>query len=190
MRGDSGVPLPIPEEEPATGLTSDSIPLTMFSCPGAAGFKVRGHTYLQDKKKVWALPGTQHAHLCPCILVSRRRRNQLPACRNTGGWLLMHFLPSALGCWILVDANPLLGVGKTCLLPPNLHARLRMRVSCRSTSGKLPSRMQVLPDAPVCRLVSLNLLQLEKPTFHIAPYLPSVKASKSPLLFIWHVRTP
>lgn len=48
--------------------------------------------------------------------------------------------------------------------------------------------VQVLPDAPVCKLVSLNLLQLEKPTFHIAPYLPSVKASHAPLLFIWHVR--
>lgn len=52
MRGDSGGAPPIPEEEPATGLTSDSIPLTMFSSPGAAGFKVRGPNYLQDKKKV------------------------------------------------------------------------------------------------------------------------------------------
>ena len=119
MRGDSGVPLPIPEEEPATGLTSDSIPLTMFSCPGAAGFKVRGPTYLQDKKKVWALPGTQHAHLCPCILVSRRRRNQLPACKNTGGWLLMHFTSCS---WPLKTGGckPLLGVSETCLPPPNL----------------------------------------------------------------------
>ncbi len=49
--------------------------------------------------------------------------------------------------------------------------------------------MQVLPDAPVCRLVSLNLLQLEKPVYHIAPFLPSVKASTAPLLFIWHVRS-
>ena len=57
MRGDSGVPLPITEEEEeATGLTSDSIPLTMFSCPGAAGFKVRGPAYLQDKKKVKGAP--------------------------------------------------------------------------------------------------------------------------------------
>ena len=47
---------------------------------------------------------------------------------------------------------------------------------------------QVLPEAPVCSLVSLNLLQLENPTYHIAPYLPSVKASNAPLLFIWHVR--
>lgn len=31
---------------------SDSIPTAMFSCPGAADFKVRGPTYLQDKKKV------------------------------------------------------------------------------------------------------------------------------------------
>ena len=56
MRGDSGSALPIPEEEPATGLTSDSIPLTMFSSPGAAGFKVRGPNYLQDKKKVNSHP--------------------------------------------------------------------------------------------------------------------------------------
>ena len=40
----------------------------------------------------------------------------------------------------------------------------------------------------MCSLVSLNLLQLENPTYHIAPYLPSVKASNAPLLFIWHVR--
>ncbi len=33
---------------------SDSIPTAMFSCPGAADFKVRGPTYLQDKKKVCA----------------------------------------------------------------------------------------------------------------------------------------
>ena len=31
---------------------SDSIPTAMFSCPGTADFKVRGPTYLQDKKKV------------------------------------------------------------------------------------------------------------------------------------------
>jgi hypothetical protein len=40
-----------PESGPG-GITSDSIPLDMFSCPGAAGFKVRGPNYLQDKKKV------------------------------------------------------------------------------------------------------------------------------------------
>ena len=58
LQGDSGGALPIPEEEePVDGLTSDSIPLTMFSSPGAAGFKVRGPTYLQDKKKV-------RRHLC------------------------------------------------------------------------------------------------------------------------------
>ena len=39
-------------EDQGTGLMSDSIPLSMFSCPGAAGFKVRGPKYLQDKKKV------------------------------------------------------------------------------------------------------------------------------------------
>ena len=42
------------------GLVSDSVPTSMFSCPGAAGFRVRGPTYLQDKKKVglplYALP--------------------------------------------------------------------------------------------------------------------------------------
>lgn len=36
-------------------LMSDSVPTTMFSCPGAAGFRVRGPTYLQDKKKVTSL---------------------------------------------------------------------------------------------------------------------------------------
>ncbi|KAK9906580.1 hypothetical protein WJX75_004515 [Coccomyxa subellipsoidea] len=78
---------------------SDSIPTAMFSCPGAADFKVRGPNYLQDKKKV-------------------------------------------------------------------------------------------LPDAPVCSLVSLNLLSLAEPTFHIARFLPSVRDSKAPLLFIWHVLVP
>lgn len=47
---------------------------------------------------------------------------------------------------------------------------------------------QVLPDATVCSLVSLNLLSLAEPTFHIARFLPSVRDSKAPLLFIWHVR--
>ena len=60
MRVDSGQhPLPVTEEESATGLVSDSIPMSMFSCPGAAGFKVRGPTYLQDKKKV-----ALSLHLC------------------------------------------------------------------------------------------------------------------------------
>lgn len=47
--------------------------------------------------------------------------------------------------------------------------------------------MQVLPDAPVCSLISLNLVSLAEPTFHIARFLPSVRNSKAPLLFIWHV---
>lgn len=56
MRGDSGVALPaMEEEESARGLKSDSIPTSMFSDPGAAGFKVRGPNYLQDKKKVQVL---------------------------------------------------------------------------------------------------------------------------------------
>lgn len=66
MRGDSGANLPIPEEEPVDGLISDSIPLTMFSCPGAAGFKVRGPNYLQDKKKVRGYPWG--AHVSPLSL--------------------------------------------------------------------------------------------------------------------------
>lgn len=57
MRGNSGGALSVTQEEdPETGLLSDTIPLTMFSCPGAAGFKVRGPKYLQDKKKVYADP--------------------------------------------------------------------------------------------------------------------------------------
>jgi len=57
MRGNSGGVLSVTQEEdPETGLLSDTIPLTMFSCPGAAGFKVRGPNYLQDKKKVYADP--------------------------------------------------------------------------------------------------------------------------------------
>jgi hypothetical protein len=66
MRGDSKqCPLPLAEEESAGGPVSDSIPLSMFSCPGAAGFKVRGPTYLQDKKKV-----ARSWHLCqlPAVL--------------------------------------------------------------------------------------------------------------------------
>ncbi|BDA46094.1 probable translocator protein at N-terminal half [Coccomyxa sp. Obi] len=84
---------------PTASPVSDSIPTAMFSCPGAADFKVRGPNYLQDKKKV-------------------------------------------------------------------------------------------LPDAPVCSLVSLNLVSLAEPTFHIARFLPSVRDSKAPLLFIWHVLVP
>ena len=49
---EAGDPLLEAEEDQGTGLMSDSIPLSMFSCPGAAGFKVRGPKYLQDKKKV------------------------------------------------------------------------------------------------------------------------------------------
>ena len=51
-RAGTGEPLTEVEEDQGTGLKSDSIPLSMFSCPGAAGFKVRGPKYLQDKKKV------------------------------------------------------------------------------------------------------------------------------------------
>ena len=51
-RAGTGEPLMEVEEDQGTGLKSDSIPLSMFSCPGAAGFKVRGPNYLQDKKKV------------------------------------------------------------------------------------------------------------------------------------------
>jgi hypothetical protein len=51
-------------------------------------------------------------------------------------------------------------------------------------------RAQILPDAPVCELVSLNLVTVAEPTFHIARFLPSVRDSKAPLLFVWHVRTP
>ena len=51
-REGTGEPLTEVEEDQGTGLKSDSIPLSMFSCPGAAGFKVRGPNYLQDKKKV------------------------------------------------------------------------------------------------------------------------------------------
>ncbi len=36
----------------APALVSDSVPTAMFSSPGTTGFKVRGPTYLQDKKKV------------------------------------------------------------------------------------------------------------------------------------------
>ena len=50
QRGQSG------EEESLKWPCSDSIPTSYFSCPGAAGFKVRGPTYLQDKKKVSSQP--------------------------------------------------------------------------------------------------------------------------------------
>lgn len=77
-------------------------------------------------------------------------------------------------------------------LSPNWHVPLQhtSRNALSLVRTDMQPCMQVLPDAPVCRLVSLNLLQLEKPIFHIAPYLPSVKASTAPLLFIWHVRRP
>lgn len=89
MRVDSGQhPLPVTEEESATGLVSDSIPLSMFSCPGAAGFKVRGPTYLQDKKKV--APSLHlcklHAQLTSCEFVStvqdRTGRVRSEACKS------------------------------------------------------------------------------------------------------------
>ena len=40
------------ELERAKWPCSDSIPSQFFSCPGAAGYKVRGPAYFTDKKKV------------------------------------------------------------------------------------------------------------------------------------------
>ena len=75
-------------------------------------------------------------------------------------------------------------IAEQCLKGLDLSVVLCIAYIC----DKVRVRMcQVLPEAPVCTLVSLNLLQVEKPTYHIAPYLPSVKASTAPLLFIWHV---
>ena len=52
----------------------------------------------------------------------------------------------------------------------------------------LPPHLQILPDAPVCALVSLNLVTVAEPTFHIARFLPSIRDHPAPLLFVWHVR--
>ena len=42
----------------------------------------------------------------------------------------------------------------------------------------------------MCRLVSLNLVTVAEPTFHIARFLPSIRDSRAPLLFVWHVSGP
>ncbi len=77
------------------GITSDSIPLAMFSCPGAAGFKVRGPTYLQDKKKV-SLPSYYRPRI----------RFSLPG-------------RSSIFTWILLPSCPYFRVA---LEPPLIHA--------------------------------------------------------------------
>ncbi len=40
------------EDESTRWPVSDSIPVHFFSCPGADDYKVRGPTYLTDRKKV------------------------------------------------------------------------------------------------------------------------------------------
>ena len=47
---------------------------------------------------------------------------------------------------------------------------------------------QILPGAPVCALVSLNLVTVAEPTFHIARFLPSIRDHKAPLLFVTGLR--
>ena len=59
---------------------SDSIPESFFSCPGVAGYKVRGQNYLKDKKKV-------ASHL-PCACPWSR---QIDASRDVSALLLVSF---------------------------------------------------------------------------------------------------
>ena len=42
----------VPEEELDMSIKSDSIDTTYFADPGSNGIKLRGPTYLEDKKKV------------------------------------------------------------------------------------------------------------------------------------------
>lgn len=201
-RTSGGLPAVVEGGAAPTGCpVSDSIPTTMFSCPGAADFKVRGPTYLQDKKKVRThalsllhialhqcsgnlhglqavpAPPLSAAHLL-VLTAPVNRCNSIPvqACASTSRvWCLSHCSaePAVLhpsGAWGVFRA--------TCSSLG--FARIGIPSKCENL-------VQVLPDAPVCSLVSLNLVSLAEPTFHIARFLPSVRESKAPLLFIWHV---
>ena len=86
-RAGTGEPLLEAEEDQGTGLRSDSIPLSMFSCPGAAGFKVRGPNYLQDKKKV-ALFRLRHACSAASSKNSSHAVGWCADCVHRSGWSL------------------------------------------------------------------------------------------------------
>lgn len=47
--------------------------------------------------------------------------------------------------------------------------------------------MQFVPETCQTQLVSLNLLSVREPTYHIARFLPSIKDSKAPFIFAWQV---
>ena len=49
-------------------------------------------------------------------------------------------------------------------------------------------RSQVTPDTCQAQLLSVNLVSLKEPTFHIARFLPSIRDSKAPFVFVWQVR--
>ena len=48
--------------------------------------------------------------------------------------------------------------------------------------------VQIGPDNCEAKLVSLNLVSLKEPTFHIARFLPSIRDSKAPFIFVWQVQ--
>ncbi len=48
--------------------------------------------------------------------------------------------------------------------------------------------MQFGPETCVAKLVSLNLVSLKEPTTHISRFIPSIRDSKAPFIFVWQVR--
>lgn len=166
------------------GVTSDSIPLDMFSCPGAAGFKVRGPNYLQDKKKVSLL-------IC-CLCLMRAQARTASSCLLKDTAHVPMYTMLVLGCAVHIIAVHSLLV--LCPAVVSYDAQVlytdvgSFGMEYLLLDGLGAVLLQVLPDAPVCSLVSLNLLSMAEPTFHIARFLPSIRDSKAPLHFIWHVR--
>ena len=47
--------------------------------------------------------------------------------------------------------------------------------------------VQFGPETCEAKLVSLNLVSLKEPTFHISRFLPSIRDSKAPFIFVWQV---
>ena len=152
---------PSEELEQAKWPCSDSIPSQFFSCPGAAGYKVRGPAYFTDKKKVLVPVRQEVAPLAK------------PPCGSGTGVRTSH---AAIGDPICVTfACSLCG----------MQAPLSR---CRFMTAGLLS-VQIGPENCVAKLVSLNLVSLKEPTFHIARFLPSIRDSKAPFIFVWQVRS-
>lgn len=155
---------------------SDSISMKYFEQPGSAGFKVRGHNYLQDKKKVcW-------------VLCRPRLRISCDGCRAcSSGKSCGSFQLLATACTSLrYDMTP------TALLhqSKSWHAFQALVPGSDDSGSMLRAAMhggQYEPDAPAMTLGSVNLINQKRHTFHIARFLPSIRDSPAPFTFVWQV---